>query len=485
MISVDNLSYSYAFRPQPAVKDISLEVRPGELVLVTGASGCGKSTLVRLVNGLCPHFFKGELTGEISVCGKKTADRSIQQIATEVGTVFQDPELQFFALQVADELAFAHEWQGKSREEIVAIVEKSAAEVGLSDFLDASIHDLSEGQKQKLAIASILSQQPEVLVFDEPTANLDPESTLELAGQLQSLKQQGLTILVADHRLYWLEDVADRVVVMSEGEIVAEGDFSILEESAFRDRYGLRKNRVADCRSLLRPAAGEAALQVEGLSFCYNKSKWQGDGVEKQVFSNVSFTLGSGITAIIGGNGEGKTTLARLLTGLAKMQEGRICLHGESLSADEILQRASIVLQNTDHQLHMSSVRKELTMAITGGKKGVVDEEKLQLMLEEINLSHLTERHPQSLSGGEKQRLVIACGLAKEPEILILDEPTSGLDGGNMQRIARLVAKAAERGCLVLLITHDLEMLELVAEQALHLPIKSGTTEKQRTITRK
>ncbi len=480
MISLNKLSYCYAFRQQPAVKEISLEVKPGELVLVTGASGCGKSTLVRLVNGLCPHFFKGTLTGEISVCGKRTEEGSIQQIAKKVGTVFQDPELQFFALHVADELAFAHEWQGKSREEIAAIVEKSAAEVGLSDFLDASIHDLSEGQKQKLAIASILSQQPEVLVFDEPTANLDPESTLELAEQLQSLKQQGLTILVADHRLYWLEGVADRVVVMSDGEIVADGDFSLLEESAFRDRYGLRKNRVADCRASLRPPAAEGKLEVEGLSFCYNKSKWQGDGAEKQVFSNVSFSLGAGITAIIGGNGEGKTTLARLLTGLLKMQDGSIRLHGSSLSATEILQRASIVLQNTDHQLHMSSVRKELTMAMTGGKKGDVDEEKLQAMLEEINLSHVTERHPQSLSGGEKQRLVIACGLAKEPEILILDEPTSGLDGGNMQRIARLIGKAAEQGCLVLLITHDLEMLELVAERALHLPLKSDSTENNR-----
>ncbi len=472
MICLDNLSYRYAFCTQPAVKNISLEVRPGELMLVTGASGCGKSTLVRLVNGLCPHFFKGELSGEISVCGKKTADRTIQEVARDVGTVFQDPELQFFALQVADELAFAHEWQGKSKDEIVAIVQQSAASVGLSDFLESSIHDLSEGQKQKLAIASILSQQPKVLVFDEPTANLDPESTLELANQLQALKKQGLAILVVDHRLYWLADVADRVVVMSEGEIVGEGDFSLLADDGLSARYGLRKNHVTDCRGSLPPTPQEGTLEVSDLSFCYNKSKWQGDGAAKEVFSGVSFVLDSGITAIIGNNGEGKTTLARLLTGLLKMQEGNIFLHKEALSAKDILGRAAIVLQNTDHQLHMSSVRKELIMAMTGGKKGGVDEGKLQAMLEEINLAHLADRHPQSLSGGEKQRLVIACGLAKEPEILILDEPTSGLDGGNMQRIAALIGKAAQRGCLVLLITHDLEMLENVAERALRLPIE-------------
>ncbi len=473
MICLDNVSYSYAFCDRPSVKNVSLEIEPGELVLVTGASGCGKSTLVRLVNGLCPHFFKGTLTGNVSVCGKKTEEGSIQEIAAEVGTVFQDPELQFFALQVGDELAFAHEWQNKSREEITAIVESSAAAVGLSDFLDASIHDLSEGQKQKLAIASILSQQPKALVFDEPTANLDPESTLELAEQLKTLKQQGLSILVADHRLYWLEGVVDRVVVMSEGEIVAEGDFSLLADASFRHDYGLRKDRVSDCRALLPTPGVSGDLEVSGLSFCYNKSKWQGEGAAKQVFSDVSFALNSGITAIIGGNGEGKTTLARLLTGLLKMQEGSIRLHGKSLSAKEILDRASIVLQNTDHQLHMSSVYQELAMAMTGGKTNNVDEEKLHAMLKEINLSHLTERHPQSLSGGEKQRLVVACGLAKEPEILILDEPTSGLDGGNMRRIADLIGKAAAKGCLVLLITHDLEILENVADQALHLPIKS------------
>ncbi len=471
MICLENLSYCYAFCEQPAVKNISLEVKPGELVLVTGASGCGKSTLVRLVNGLCPHFFKGTLTGKITVDGKKTEEGSIQEIARDVGTVFQDPELQFFALQVADELAFAHEWQGKSRQEIVDIVQQSALSVGLTDFLESSIHDLSEGQKQKLAIASILSQQPKVLVFDEPTANLDPESTLELAEQLKSLKAQGLAILVVDHRLYWLEGVVDRVVVMSEGEIVAQGDFSLFADDDFRACYGLRKNRVADCRSQLPATPEKGALEIDGLFFCYNKSKWQGGGSAKEVFSGVSFALEPGITAIIGNNGEGKTTLARLLTGLLKMQRGTLRLHGQTLSAKDILQHSAIVLQNTDHQLHMSSVRRELMMAMTGGKKGEADEEKLQAMLEEINLTHLAERHPQSLSGGEKQRLVIACGLAKEPEILILDEPTSGLDGGNMQRIARLIGKAAKQGCLVLLITHDLEMLENVAERALRLPI--------------
>ncbi|PIE73109.1 MAG: ABC transporter [Deltaproteobacteria bacterium] len=472
MIRLEKVCYSYAFHETPAIDDLSLSVEPGELVLITGASGCGKSTLIRLINGLCPHFFKGTLTGDVVIDGKNTKGLGIQEIARDVGTVFQDPELQFFALQVEDELAFAHEWRGISREEIVRTVEDNASAMGISDLLDSSIHALSEGQKQKLAIASVLSLQPKVLVFDEPTANLDPESTLELAKRFAELREQGFAILVVDHRLYWLEDVATRVVVMQSGRIVKEGDFSMLHDSDFCCRYGLRKSKVEDCREQLLPSLERAELTVKNLSFAYKKGKWRGKSAGKTVFADVSFAISNGITAIIGDNGQGKTTLARLLTGLLKMQEGSIVLHGNQVQAKEILKRSSIVLQNTDHQLHMNTVLKELEMAASGGKAGSADLQTLTKLLADINLGHLVDRHPQSLSGGEKQRLVIACGLAKMPEILILDEPTSGLDGGNMERIAEMIRRAAERGCIVLLITHDLELLEKVAQKALHLPIQ-------------
>ncbi len=472
MIHLENVSYSYAFQDQPAINDLSLVVEPGELVLVTGASGCGKSTLVRLINGLCPHFFKGTISGKMTVAGKNTTQSSILELAQEVGTVFQDPELQFFALQVEDELAFAHEWRGIKREEIAKIVEQSARTMGLDHLLGASIHDLSEGQKQKIAIASALSLHPKVLIFDEPTANLDPESTLELAKRFTDLQQQGLAILVVDHRLYWLEDIASRVVVMEDGAIVQQGDFSILEEPEFRSRYGLRQQRVSDCRQKLARPPEDGDLAVEHLSFSYRKNRGKPNTPAKPLFSDVSFTLGRGITAIIGDNGQGKTTLARLLTGLLKMQSGSLFLCGREQRAKDILKRAAIILQNTDHQLHMSTVSKELEMAANAGKSTEADGTTLKTLLADINLSHLADRHPQSLSGGEKQRLVIACGLAKKPEILILDEPTSGLDGGNMERIAAMIEQVAAQGCFVLLITHDLELLERVAERALHLPIQ-------------
>ncbi len=472
MIRLDSVTYSYPFQDSAAVSDLSLGVNSGEIVLVTGASGCGKSTLIRLINGLCPHFFKGELSGKIEIDNRETAERSIHEIGEDVGTVFQDPELQFFALRVEDELAFAHECRGESHSEIAEAVTTGAAAMGIADLLGATIHDLSEGQKQKLAIASILSLSPKVLVFDEPTANLDPESTLELAEKFDELKKMGLAILVVDHRLYWLEGVVDRVVVMEEGRIVEEGPFAILKDDQFCTRYGLRQSHVSDQRQLLPAPPADAELVVDGLSFTYKKSAWRSDSHEKTVFEDVSFTLGKGITAIIGDNGQGKTTLARLLTGLLKMQRGTLRLAGRELPAKELLAKASIVLQNTDHQLHMNTVFKELATAAGHAKTAATDRNNLQTILEEFNLAHLADRHPQSLSGGEKQRLVIACGVVREPEILILDEPTSGLDGRNMKRIAAVIARAAERGAIVLLITHDLELLAGVADQALHLPIK-------------
>ncbi len=472
MIRLDRVSYRYAFHQQPAIDDLSLTVSPGEVVLVTGASGCGKSTIIRLINGLCPHFFKGVLSGEVTVNGKNTVESNIQDIAQDVGSVFQDPELQFFALRVEDELAFAHEWRGTTREEIEEIVNNSAELMGITEFLGSSIHNLSEGQKQKLAIASVLSLNPKVLVFDEPTANLDPESTMDLAKRFSELQQRGFAILVVDHRLYWLEDVATKVVVMEAGKIVREGDFSILHDSVFCRQYGLRQSRVGDCRQQLVLSPEKGILAVDNLSFSYKKKRWYSDLVERPVFTDVSFTIGEGITAIVGDNGQGKTTLARLLTGLLKMQCGAISLHGRQMEAGEILKRSSIVLQNTDHQLHMNTVLREIEMASGSGKSGLADKKTLDFLLDSMNLGHLADRHPQSLSGGEKQRLVIACGFAKKPEILILDEPTSGLDGGNMKRIAEMIRQIARQGCIVLLITHDLELLENVAEQALHLPIQ-------------
>ena len=465
MIQLKNVTYTYPFQQTPALSDVSMEVNPGEVVLVTGASGCGKSTLIRIINGLCPHFYMGDLKGEIKHNGESQDGKKLKDISQIVGTVFQDPELQFFALNVADEIAFAHECRGKDPEEIKKIISKTAEDLKISHILSSSILELSQGQKQKLALASIISLNPSIVVLDEPTANLDPESTEELADHIQELKNKGIAVLIVDHRLYWLKDTADKVVVMDKGKIVEQGDFSILDNKEIREEYGLRNNKVQDVRTTLPGLPENGSIEVKNLSFAYKK--------KPKLFDNDSFSIPRGITGIIGDNGAGKTTIARLLTGLTKMKHGSLVIDGEKVPPKKMLKRSKIILQNTDHQLHMNSVIQEIAASSGDMKAAKRDKEKILLFLEMFGLEKLAYRHPQSLSGGEKQRLVIACGLAAKPDIIILDEPTSGLDGRNMEMIAQIMRKTAEKGTSVVVITHDLELLERVCDAALYLPFNS------------
>jgi energy-coupling factor transport system ATP-binding protein len=463
MIALDNVSYTYPFASIPAVSGIDLHVQPGEAVLVTGPSGCGKSTLIRLVNGLCPHFYDGRLEGCVRVAGKNTTAYRLHEISNQVGTLFQDPEHQFFAMTVAEEIAFVHEWRQTSPRAIRETVRAAAEQFGLTDLLDCSLLHLSEGEKQKVVLASIASCDPRALVLDEPTANLDPESTADLAATIDAFKQAGMAILIVDHRLYWLESVVDRVLIMDRGRIARDGSFSMLNDAAVTSAHGLRKARVDDPRPKLAPARRrKGRLRVESLTFAYKNGP--------SLFRDADLTLSKGVTALLGQNGSGKTTLARLLTGLSPMDSGRIYLCDQPIQASVLLNRASIVLQNVDHQLHMKTVREEL---IVSAQSSLPDrrESSVEEYLDRLGLLHLAERHPQSLSGGEKQRLVIACGMIKQPEVLILDEPTSGLDGRNLNLVVALVRRAAEQGACVVLISHDLELIGAACDHGLRLPL--------------
>ena len=339
-----------------------------------------------------------------------------------------------------------------------------------------------------MGLASILALGPRVLIFDEPSANLDPEATESLALTMGELKKEGAAILVVDHRLYWLRDVADEVVVMSKGRIEASGPWEMLENEALRARWGLRKAEVGDPRETLPPVfvrfrepvsqqeVEKSVFSADRMSFSYVP--------EKPVFRDASFAVPAGVTALIGSNGTGKTTLARILTGLNKAQ-GTFAVYGETVGAGGLMPHSGLVLQNADHQLQMRTVREEVVCAMEAGiaaenaRKGFWKRfarvklnpsqmRRVEEILKSLNLTHLSDRHPQSLSGGEKQRVVIACALVKNPAILILDEPTSGLDGANMACIAKLLREEAERGRAVFLITHDLELLG-ICDRALRM----------------
>lgn len=476
MIEFKNVSYTYANTQTPAVSDINFTVAPGELKVVTGASGCGKTTLMRLANGLCPQIYSGRLEGSVTVAGFNVSETPVADLSEVIGTLFQDPEEQFFALNAGDEIAFALRSRSFDPKDVRERTLTAARKLGIEELLTRDIHALSEGQKQKVGLAAILALGPKTLIFDEPSANLDPEATQALARTILELKKEGAAILVVDHRLYWLKEAADAVIVMSQGRIVEEMPFSGLYDDAFRARWGLRKAEVSDARRSL-PRVGVTSrnttpkahdvFSASRIRFAY--------GDEHIIFDGTGFSVGQGVTALVGDNGTGKTTLARILTGLNKAQ-GNFYIGDQKVGDEGLMPFSGLVLQNADHQLQMRTVAEEVEGAIVAGRVGASkakgwrrlaamrprpeDRARVQEILASLNLLALAERHPQSLSGGEKQRLVIACAVAKDPAILILDEPTSGLDGANMAAIARLMREQADAGRAVFLVTHDLELLE-------------------------
>lgn len=483
MISFNHVSYRYPFQDTDAVSDLTFNVSPGSVVLVTGVSGCGKTTLMRLANGLCPHYYEGTLSGNVKIFGKDTQTSSVSEISELVGTLFQDPEDQFFALNVRDEMGFALKTAGIDAKTVEKRIDDVAQRLRISELLKNSISALSEGQKQRVALAEILVTLPRALILDEPSANLDPEATARLAQELNTLKNAGYAILVVDHRLHWLKDVADEVIVMKEGRICRRGFFEILNDETLRREYGLRDAEVIDVREILPETdRHNCVLEAKGLTFDYEHSNHEkGIARFKKLFSstfapsdrpvlleNINFTLPIGITALIGDNGSGKTTLARLITGLNR-GEGELFVRGRLMPSNELLKHAGLVLQNADHQLQMRSVREEIRACLFAAGQDAENESQIESLLDTFSLLPLADRHPQSLSGGQKQRLVIACALAKDPDILILDEPTSGLDGENMKRVAGVLNKAAANGKAVLLITHDLELLALCAQRAIRM----------------
>ena len=470
LIRARDLAYTYPFQRAAALKGVSFELRRGEAMLVTGASGCGKTTLMRILNGLIPAHFRGVLSGELEIAGER-GPVPLERVSRRVGTVLQNPEEQILATVVEEDVALALEWQCVPRAEMRARVDAALRVMDLTDLAGRSVFSLSSGERQKCVIASVIAAAADVVVMDEPTANLSPEATEELAGVVARLKARGVAVVVVDHRLYWLKGVVDKVLVLDGGEVAASAtSLEALDGSCNLEALGLRRIDVSrpalrDCASLRGTVP--PSVVVRDLSFRYSRrARW--------IYRGLSAALPRGkITAVVGANGAGKTTLARLLCGLLKPSEGEISLSaGDARRASPSARRrdmVAFVMQQMDIQLYMRTVEEELLFSAprrVGKAERAADAAH---WLDVFGLSHLKDRHPHSLSGGEKQRLVVACALMKRPALMILDEPTSGLDGRNMRIIARELSAYAARGGTVLLITHDLELLSLVADCKLEI----------------
>lgn len=461
-IKLANITFSYDAE-EPQLKNLSLEIEKGECVLVTGASGCGKTTLTRLINGLIPHYYEGELTGELHLNGKNTRELEEWEYGQQVGSVFQDARSQFFTSNVLDELAFASENYGLEAERINQRIEAVLKQNQIDYLKKRKLAQLSSGEKQKVAMGAVEVHSPEIFVLDEPSANLDNQGNAQLAATVKQLKQAGKTILIADHRIHYLMEVVDRVVYLAKGEVKAQWTIDVfrqLSKTALHS-FDIREKQEVYISELLREENRDTAfLALQNLTIGYHR-------LAPSLIKDLNLTLAKGeIVLITGENGLGKTTLARTLCGLNKEQAGSISINGQLQTAKKRREKCWFVLQDADYQLFSDSVLNELLLGTKKTEENLVKAERL---LKELNLWKLKDQHPAILSGGQKQRLVFAVGLMREPELLILDEPTSGLDAGNMRRVQRMIVDYANKGITFVIITHDLEFAKGFGRRTIQL----------------
>lgn len=498
MIDVASLSFSYVSELTgdrvEALKDVDLSADAGSLTLVCGASGCGKSTLMKALTGLVPQMTPGELDGVVRINGRNLADVALTDVGHLCSSVFQNPRTQFFCDTVAEELAFCGENYGRERATLRQQSERAAKLMGISHLLERKLTTLSGGQLQKVALACALASGAPVLLADEPTSNLDPAAISEVRAALKVLKEQGLTIVVVEHRLHFLRGLADQVLLMEGGMVtrrwsgaeffsmgqaqrrslglrtlvdpgppetwVGQGQAGCRENQAGQGQVGRQEKQVrqgqAGRQENREATPSQARLSCRGLSFAYGTSP---------VFEGLDADFPAGqITCIAGANGVGKTTLVRVLCGLAAPSSGSISLDGVPASRKTRRSACALVMQDTGRQLFSDTLAGELTIGAShaSGQSG-------EQLLADFDLANLGERHPLSLSGGQKQRLVIAAARATGRPIVILDEPTSGVDARHLDSITATLRRIADEGAVVVVVTHDGEFAAACADRLITL----------------
>ena len=456
IINVDIKKFSYS--KETILKDITFSVNKGEFIVITGLSGCGKTSLLRLLNGLIPALYDGNIIGQISILDKSILDYKAGEIAKYVGNVFQNPNDQFFSKDVENEVALIGENMGMERNLLRRQVQNSLKEIGISDLKTRKVRELSGGQKQKVAIASTLVFDSEIILLDEPSANLDYTSTNELGRILKHLKDCGKTIIIVEHRLSYLFQLIDRMIVLKEGKI--EGIFSSKDlTSDLEQKNELRSFDNNNLKSVMEYPDDNQMIRIEDVHII-NKGY--------SLKEPVNFTLNSGeCMALIGDNGIGKTTLAKQLSGIIPLKKGKTSY---SRSIKERLCDVAISLQNCSNMFFYETVEKEL-IPKDKVKDGKYLEEVKRYLLE-MDLWNKRMLNPHDLSGGEKQRLAVIIALLKNSKLVILDEPTAGLDYRRMKLVADAVREKI-KNTPVILITHDIELIFKVCNTA-YLLSKNG-----------
>lgn len=456
------VTFRYANGEQGALNSLDLEIKRGECVLLCGSSGCGKTTVTRLLNGLIPHYYEGKLSGAVTVLGRDIRETAIEELAGAVGSVFQNPRSQFFCVDTTAELAFGCENMGLPEAEIRRRMDKTVSEMRIEGLLGRSIFNLSGGEKQKIACAGVAAMLPELIVLDEPTSNLDLDAIDELREVIAAWRSQGRTVVIAEHRLGWLDGLCDRVIFMENGAVSAEfagTDFFALSTEKLNS-MGLRalhtdRNFLGSEAGLhaIKPFSGGEVITLEGFSYSYGRQAALG-------IVRLELPVGS-VTAVVGHNGAGKSTFVRCLCGLQKRFRGTVTLGGRRLRSKDMMRLSYMVMQDVNHQLFTETVLEEVLLGAEEGSEARADE-----ILGKLGISRYKERHPMSLSGGQKQRVAIASALLAGKKLLVFDEPTSGLDFRSMERTAELLRSL---GSTVLIVTHDMELIERCCTHILHI----------------
>lgn len=503
MIVFKDFGFQYFEQSEPTLHNINLTVRKGEKILIAGPSGCGKSTLGNCINGLIPFAHKGKITGSLKVAGIETKNSSLFELSAKVGTVLQDSDGQFIGLNVAEDIAFALENDCIAQPEMKERVRKTAEMVGMKDYLENDPHHCSGGQKQRVSLAGVMVDNADILLFDEPLANLDPKTGKTAVELIDDIASEDRTVIIIEHRL---EDVlhchVDRIVLLNDGRIVMDDTpdrvlaANILTSYGVREPLYIKAARYAGCeiREQMKPASirtfdtaeiepelkrwyeanhvrskspkRKDMLEIRNVSFSY-------DGV-RPTLEKISLMIHEGeMMSIVGKNGAGKTTLSSVVCGFIKPDEGEVLMYGEDLSKYSISERAQyigIVMQNPNQMISKTMIFDEIALGLR--VRNVPEEEvkkKVEDVLKICGLYEFRSWPISALSFGQKKRVTIASILVLNPKILILDEPTAGQDYYHYSEIMEFLQSLNRSGQTIILITHDMHLMLEYTERAVVL----------------